>query len=35
LLNLVSHTLIVPSIEAPATQVPSGVNLHERTDDLC
>ena len=35
MLSLVSQTFIVPSIDAPATQVPSGVNLHERTAALC
>lgn len=35
LLNLVSHTFIVPSNEAPATHVPSGVNLHDNTEALC
>lgn len=30
-----SHTFIVPSRDAPATQVPSGVNLHDNTEALC
>ena len=30
-----SHTFIVPSIEAPATHVPSGVNLQDNTYALC
>jgi hypothetical protein len=35
LLNRVSHTFIVPSIEPPATHVPSGVNLQVSTEALC
>lgn len=35
LLSLVSQTFIVPSNDAPATQVPSGVNLHVNTEALC
>ncbi len=35
LANLVSHTLIVPSLAEAAIQVPSGVNLQLRTYDLC